>query len=148
MVIVEELLTPKLEAELMPMLQAHHDEISKYQDIPLEVDWLTYYTAQKVDCFVIYTTRVDGELIGYLSFYLHYHGHFKGHLFALQDSLYVKPDSRGKAGIKLIKESEKMLKKRGVSVVMQYSPAKQDIGGLFERLGYTSDEVAYSKRIG
>jgi hypothetical protein len=83
-------------------------------------------------------------------FFVTPHLHYRTTIFAVNDVLYVDPAHRGsRAGVGLIKESERILKACGAQKVIWH--VKQDIcdfGPLLRRLGYGLEDVLYGKWIG
>jgi GNAT superfamily N-acetyltransferase len=140
--------TSELQKEVMPLLEKHWEEIAHDKTIPLDIDWVKYAAMWKSGAMTICTARDDTKLVGYSVFFTHTHMHYKGHKFALQDILFVDPESRNsRIGIQLIKFSEEILKLNGVHVVLHHMKVAHDFSPIMERLGYDFMEKIYSKRL-
>lgn len=143
----QELITEKTRTELDPLLVMHKDEISVFDDIELCVDWESYYRMQDVGTIVMCTVR-NPELVGYAIYFVNKHLHYSKDIFASQDVLYLHPKHRGgRVGIGLIKFSEEVLKKMGVSMILQHTKTKHDLSRLFGYLGYEPCDLSMMKRI-
>ncbi len=84
--------------------------------------------------------------MGYSIFLLFNHLHHSKVLMASQDVVYVAPRART-AGIKLIRFTEKELKKLGVSVISQGAPKISRLAKVLERMGYSESETIYNRRL-
>jgi GNAT superfamily N-acetyltransferase len=70
-------------------------------------------------------------------------------LTAHNDIFYIKPEYRqGLTGVKLFKATEEIMKKYGVQRIIMNVKRSNDIGAIFERLGYKETERVYTKIIG
>jgi hypothetical protein len=85
-------------------------------------------------------------LIGYSFFIAQYSLHYKHKILAVNDLFYVLPEHRCKfLGIKLIKESEKILQELGINQVHMRTKTYADFGSILKRAGYQAIEIAYRK---
>lgn len=143
----KEELTPDLFAELLPLLNAHYKEIAHHQDIPFDPNLAGYKALSDEGALRIFTARADDrELIGYSVYFLRNNLHYQSSLQAVQDILYVRPDSRG-IGARLIKWCDTQLKRDGVQVVYQHVKAAHNFGPMLERFGYELVDLIYSRRL-
>lgn len=137
-------------AELMPLMEDLHREAGEFSDLELDVCWEVYEHNHVHRISRYYTVREEGELIGLLVMVVHTHTFYPSMKIGIQDVVYVKPERRGLAGIKLFKFAEVKLKEEGVDTVMLHTRvggAVVDFGKVLERLGYRASELTYSKRI-
>lgn len=134
-------------AEIIPLLDAHWDEIAHFRDIPLSPDWARYRMAENARALRIFTARADGALVGYAIFFVMRAPHYNV-VQADQDILFLLPEyRRGLTGLALIKHADKELKHEGVTIVMHHVKAAHDFGPLLEHLGYEPVDRLYAKRL-
>lgn len=135
--------------ELQPLFAAHYREISVYPDIPLDMDKERYLQGERAGVLRCYTVRsVGAELVGYAVFIVQRALHYRGSLQAAQDLIFVRRDYRGGGvGGGLISYCDEDLAAIGVQVVSHHTKAHHDFGPLLERLGYTLNERAYTRRL-
>ncbi len=149
--IQEERITEELKDEFTSLAYKHWEEIATHKDIPMSIDWESYEALDNSDHLVGMTARDgDGILVGYAVFILHYHPHYKEHIYAQQDVLFVDMSKRktmAGVGLKLIRESEKVLASYGVDVIHHHVKVKHDFSPFLERLDYNFVEKIYEKRI-
>ena len=133
--------------DIQPLLVAHWKEVANYQEeIPLEPDWARYQVLEKAGALVILTCRKDLRLIGYSVFILHRHVHYKSCLVGSNDVLFLDAGERKSgSGIRLIKESEKLLKSLGVHRITWHVKPVNDFSPLLRRLGCMQEEVIMGK---
>ena len=95
----------------------------------------------------IYTARIEQALVGYAVFVLYRSLHHRGRLQAMQDVLYVVPQHRGAAAVKLLRYAEHSLRAEGVKWV--YHPVKHasKVGKLLGCLGYQLINDLYAKQL-
>ena len=147
-VIQDEYFTRELIEEIQPLLDLHWEEVERYEDIKMDVDWPMYRVLQDQGIFRFYTIRVDGLLAGYIGYLVSPSLHYKGNQWALCDLVYVKPEYRGKMfASKLLRYAEKELKEMNVLNIGQGVKIHHDYGKILERQGYHLEEKYFSKRI-
>lgn len=137
--------------EIESLLQEHFEEVGTDKDkiVNPKIDKNIYYAMEKHDLLIVLTIRKEKELIGYHSSFIRYHQHYTHILIAVTDAYYLMPKHRkGMLGVKMFKEVEKNLKKRGVKRVFTTTEKHVDKGKIFEYLGWSEIEKTYSKWIG
>lgn len=137
------------------LIAGHWEEVACDKDvIPLAPDWERAFKLQHAE--VLWTAGLrdeKGSLIGYNAFHVTTHIHYRHTLHAVNDVIFLDPDARGSAGLRLIRGTEELLRELGVKKVMYRSKAhvmighrKQNtIGDLLGRIGYRHDEDVYSR---
>jgi GNAT superfamily N-acetyltransferase len=130
-------------AEAKPLLVEHWREVALYKDaIPLDPDFDLYRGMAAKNRLFCLTARVGGELVGYCAFVLMHPGHYKSTLHGINDVIYVAPAHRkGSVGYRLIRESERGLKARGVRKISWHVKPGTKLAQLLDRLGYATDEI-------
>ena len=136
-------------ADINPLLQVHWREIATYEDIPLDPDVDRYNAMDDAGAMRCYTARAEGALIGYAVFSLATNMHYRSSAIAVQDVLFVLPEHRKtRAGLGLIRYTERELKKEGVILILQHEKiANPELGVILERLGYEALETIRGKRL-
>lgn len=67
-------------------------------------------------------------------------------LCGFEDAFFLSPKERkGLAGVRLLRETAKAAKARGVQKLFWHSKTIKPLGTLFERLGYVKSDEIYSK---
>jgi GNAT superfamily N-acetyltransferase len=134
--------------EGLPLFERHREEISQYQDIPLNVDLNWYIEADRLGHLRCYTARLNGDLIGYAVFFLSHNRRYMTSYQAVQDVLFVVPEHRhGRVGLQLIRHAEDALRAEKVQIIYQHSKANREEGKLFEKLGYELVDFIHAKRL-
>jgi hypothetical protein len=144
----QEELNEDLAQELMPLIQAHYQEISFDKSIQLAPDWEFYYTCKDSGMLKIYTARAADTktLVGYAVFFLRRHPHYRQSIQADQDVLFIDKSKRG-FGRKFIDYCDIELKKLGVHAVHQHVKASFNFGPMLEELGYSLVDYIYRKTL-
>lgn len=132
--------------DLMKLSVLHDAEVKFYPAMDLNIDWQRYITADERGYLRLYTTRVEGELIGYSIYFLASHGHYKDYMFAVQDSIFIHPDRRG-FGRSFISFCNDSLTHDKVDVVLNAVKASHDFGPMLEGLGFEKMDVLYGLRL-
>jgi hypothetical protein len=143
---------------LEDMIALHWEEVALDKtSIPLDVDWDGYRRREREKTFRGIAMRCDGRLIGYNAFFITPTLHYRSTLHALNDVIYVDPDGRGMAGVRLLRESEhllsglaplvKVIYHTKLHVVLGQGARSGTVGTLLERLGYSHIENVYAKLV-
>ena len=78
--------------------------------------------------------------------------HYRKTVYAINDALYFDPSIRkGLAAVKFMKWCEKKLielSNGNIQIVQWRTKLNHNFGTLLERMGYSQDEVTYSKWVG
>lgn len=134
--------------DIGPLLQAHWREVALYQDaVPLAPDMDRYRGLEKAGKLVVVAARDDARLIGYSVFLLHNHLHYMTCRVASNDVLFLSPEYRKgtTAGVRLVRESERMLTLLGVNRITWHIKPANDWSAILERLGYDLEEKIMGK---
>ena len=138
------------------LLIKHWKEVALDQDtIPLDPDWKRVIELEHAKMLYSAALRRDGKIVGYNAFAVYPHIHYKSSLHAVNDVLYVDPEERGTAGIRLIRGTEAMLKELGVVKVIYHTKVhvpighkSGSVGDLLAKMQYKHFENLYSKMLG
>ena len=136
--------------EILPLYPLHYDEIAMDKEhIPLDPDIGQYLHLEQVGVLHLFTVRDNEKLIGYHKAFIVPHIHFKSTLVAYADLYFLLPEYRkGFTGINFFRILEGKLKELGVKKIYTMTKVHKDNSALFDRLGYTLAEYAYTKYIG
>ena len=135
--------------ELVPLLHEHRKEVEdEFITAPLEPDGKQYARMEEHGLFCILTARCNGKLVGYNAFYLYPHSHYPSMKYANNDVLFLLPEyRRSSAGIKLITEAEKMLRKHGVASILMEVRDYRDFSPILKHNGFHKQGTVYMKII-
>jgi L-amino acid N-acyltransferase YncA len=136
--------------EMAPLWEAHWLEVAlDHEAVPLAPDIAAYDALEAAGMLNVLVARKAGQVIGYHLAIVKPHLHYKNSLHSFTDIYYVAPEHRqGMTGVKLFKEAEKSLAKRGVKKMVSGTKMSLDMGKIFERLGWRETERTYTKCIG
>ena len=136
--------------DIKPLLETHWQEVANYKDkVPLKPNFSKYQALEKNKALVIMACRDKEKLIGYSIFFLSRHLHYTTCLVASNDVLFLtKAFRKGRVGIKLIQESERLLKNMGVNRVIWHIKPKNNFSPILIRMGYIQEEIIMGKFLG
>lgn len=145
----EEVVTPELFDEIMPLLEEHRQELSAFDDMALNPSVQKYVLLTSMGMFRFFSARDDNnKLIAYLAYFIHPNMHYSDYTYAVQDVFYTVSTVRGSLiGMRLIAFADDRLKEAGVNVVTQHVKVAKDFEPMLKRLGYRWVEKIYMKRI-
>ena len=133
------------------LIAEHWNEVaSKDGGRQLNVDWDTFNLYEKTNHLVTIVARDDGEVVGYAVFIIMKQLHAMDYLMAHNDALFLKKEHRkGRAGIMLIKESNKILGELfpGILVAWHVKP-HMDFSPILIKLGYSKLDTIYAIKAG
>jgi len=140
--------------EMEKLLPLHWVELGRDQDNPkfrLDPDWDTYAQLEAAGQLMMMVVRIDGAMVGYWLGFVRRQLHYKNSLAASTDIYFLlKEHRRGRIGVELFKEVEKMLIARGVDKIYMGCKSAPDLdrSALFEKLGYSRIEYMFAKVVG
>ena len=144
------------EAGIEDHLALHWEEVEiEHARNPLAINWPAYRDLERQGVLRVYLLRRDARLIGYSVWFVQPPLHHSLTKWAVCDLLYVVPEERGRAGIKLVRDVERLLTDEGVKAInYNVKPANLDsrkpsgrVGLLLAKLGYRLVEEAWAKYI-
>lgn len=143
-----ERLSDELE-NLKPMFPAHWAELALNQDkVPLDPQYEVYLERENRGEVLFVAARSEGSIVGYFVGFVAPGLHYKTCLTLTMDIFWIRPESRGRAGMKLFRFVEQEAKNRGVKRMFVGSKLHKDASWLFEKLGYQEVEKYYSIWLG
>lgn len=139
--------TRELCEEMKPLWQRHNAEIPQL-GLEVDPDLITYTKLDISKHLRTFTARDGGKLVGYQIFFLGRHPHRRLSVEATQDVLYLAPESRkGLVGVKFITWCDNQLVKESVSVIHHPISYASDFGAILKRMGYTPEDITYSRKV-
>ena len=143
-----EKLTDELILEITPILDVHRKELQSFSDMHLNPAWDMYRSVEENGDLLLLVARDNGVLVGYAGFVIHPNPHYSDFKYATQDVFYVVEDKRGsRIAVKLVKESERLLKDMKVDVITHHAKFINTFAPFLEKMGYHKTEVILAKRI-
>jgi GNAT superfamily N-acetyltransferase len=135
--------------EAKALFPAHWQELALNKDeVPLDPQYEIYLERDRRGEILLIVGRSSGILVGYFVGFVAPGLHYRGCLTLTMDIFYVKPECRGRQGLKLFRAVEVEAKRRGVQRMFVGSKLHADASWLFSKLGYTEVERYYSLWMG
>jgi predicted GNAT superfamily acetyltransferase len=127
----------------------HYDEIARNKQIMvLAPDWDRYESLERGGYLVIIAAWDETKLIGYSVNLISHHLHYKNLFYGHNDLLFVVPEYRkSRVGLTLIKETERILKERGVRLMLWHAKPSTTLDALLPRMHYQVQDIIYSKEL-
>lgn len=95
---------------------------------------------------VIWLAEKDGAVIGMLAAAI-YAQPMSGELIGTEICWWMDPEARGgRAALRLLKTAEQWAKERGATMFQMMAPT-DEVGALYDRLGFERIEVHYQRKI-
>jgi len=132
--------------EMMPLLEANHDETEWAKDITLNPDWDAYLRLEVAGLLRVFTARVDEQLVGYAVFTVSSGIHHKQCLQAVHDIMFIAREHRG-TGLRLIRFADAELEAEGTQIIFHSVKVSHDYSPVLKRLGYEHVETIWARRV-
>jgi GNAT superfamily N-acetyltransferase len=136
--------------DCMDLIIEHWKDVALNQDsTPLDPDWDRYTKLAAAGILHITSARTeDGELVGYAVCLITPHLRYKSVKWAEGDVFYLQPAHRkGSAGTRLMQAAEDAMRAHGVTKIIQKVKIHNDVGAVFERMGYKAIERVFVKEL-
>ena len=132
-----------------PLLELHREELATYKHLMILKPDIERYRALESSGNLVGLGLFDGEkIVGYSVFIITTALHYSDLTIAQNDILYVHPDyRRGKWGVKLIRSSEDVIKKRGIKIIMWHGKENTDFSDIMPKMGYIVQDIIFSKEL-
>jgi L-amino acid N-acyltransferase YncA len=123
----------------------HYEEIAARKDrMAMDPDVPTYERAQAENVLVIVSAREAGKMVGYVVCVTRRHMHYNVYC-GFEDAYFLSASHRqGMAGVRLIKEAVKALKRRGCQWVFFHSKEHKPLDRIFKFLGFSRADSVHS----
>lgn len=128
----------------------HYDEIAGDKArMPMRPDADLFIHLESLGHLQVVTARDSGKMVGYMIFAVRPHPHYADILCGFEDAYFLSASYRkGWTGVKLIRESIEVLKKRGVKRWFIHTKKAKDLGRILKFLGGSHSDEIYSGWIG
>ena len=141
----------RVKEEAAALAKAHWDEVEAcmHGGSDFSLNLAQYQSLERLQMLALVAARQeDGRLCGYAAFTLLPCPHRQGVVLAALDGLYLAPQARqGLAALALLRESEKILIRRGAGLVQYSSPVSRPCAALYRRLGARPTESIWHKEL-
>lgn len=128
--------------------RAHYNEIAGDKSMPMGPDEALYRDLEARGKLQIVVARTAGVMVGYMIFVVQPHPHYCEVLCGFEDAYFLHSDHRrGWAGVKLVSQSLRYLKLRGVEKWFIHTKKNKDMGRILSRLGGAHTDEIYSGRL-
>lgn len=128
----------------------HYEEIAADKDrMPMRPDIKRFEALEAEGQLQVLVAREAGKMVGYAVFIVSPHPHYADVLCGFEDAYFLTKSLRkGWAGIKLLRESIRLLKARGVKRVFVHTKKHKNLGAVLKHLGLSHSDEIYSGWIG
>jgi GNAT superfamily N-acetyltransferase len=131
-----------------PMLAAHHEEIGRFKQFPLEPDLERYQRIDDEGRLITLLAYLGEECVGYCCSVMQGNLHRKALVFCQNDVLYVAPAHRkGRIGLLLIRETIHRAQTLGAKLALWHAKPDTVLNDLLPRMGYEVMDIIYAKAI-
>lgn len=147
---IEEISVKDFMHEQAHLLHEHWEELATHKAfMVLKPDWAKY--AQLEAAGVLLTLGAfthEGKAVGYSSSIIGNNLHYADLCYAHNDVLFVAKDyRRGRLGLQLIKETERLAKARGAQLMIWHAKEDTALMAVLPRIGYGVQDVLYSREL-
>lgn len=144
----QEAVLDQIKPEIMSMLEQNFDEIAKDKGLPyLKPAWDMYSVVETMGKTATFVARKDGRIVGYAFYIISDFPHCTDLSGAFCDTLFVLPEYRGAAALKLLEFAASAVKERGIHFITASVSVRNDYSSLLEYLGYAEAETIFMKRL-
>lgn len=127
----------------------HYDEIAVQKSMKMKPDEPAYRALDASGQLDVLVGRKDGQMVGYVLSVVRPHLHYADSLCGFEDGYFLtKPERRGMAGVRLIREWEASMRARGCQRWFIMTKPFLDMGPVLKRLGYSLTDYVYAKSVG
>lgn len=144
----EEFFNDGLIMELSYLTEMSWNEANCAPDATYDPDWKKYTDLNEMNVLRLFTVRLEGLLVGYLTFIVGPTLHSKQLIHALHDSMYIlKPNRKNGTAKQLISFAEADFKREGVNTMVMTVMVHRDFSVTLKQLGFKQSESSFIKGI-
>ena len=131
------------------LFEEHYEEIARNKQImKLKPDEKAYRNLEEANQIFILSAWQDDVLIGYSVNFVLNHPHYADLVLAQNDLLYIKKEMRGgRAGLKLIRETETYATSLGCKLMLWHAKENTALSAILPRIKYGVQDIIYSKEL-
>jgi len=135
-------------AECDALWREHYDEIAVQKAMRMKPDEPAYRALDATGQLDVLVGRKAGVMVGYILSVVRPHLHYADTLCGFEDSYFLtKPERRGMAGVRLLREWEASMRQRGCFKWFIETKPFLDMGPVLTRLGYRPSGYMYAKSV-
>lgn len=144
----EEYFSDELIQELSFLTELSWKEAACAPDAAYDPDWEKYTQLNEMNLLRLFTVRMEGLLVGYITFIVGPTLHSKGITHALHDSMYIlKHNRKGGTAKDLIIFAEGRFVDEGVNTMVMTVMIHRDFSVTLKQLGFKQSESSFLKGI-
>lgn len=127
----------------------HWEELCKRKELfKLNPDYKTYFKLEDTGHLLTLVAEHKKEIVGYSVNVISNNLHYVDTIMCVNDLLFLKEEYRtGFTGVRLIKETERMAKERGVHVMTWHAKVDTNLAKLLPKMNATLHEQIYLKEL-
>lgn len=131
------------------LLRLHWEEVARHKDLMVLNPWTEKYQALEENGMTIALGAFDDDhFIGYAVTFVMPHMHYKDLIIGSNDIIFLHKDYRAsRAGLMLIKETERLAKDMGVKLMLWHAKSGSTFDSLLSRKGYGVQDIIYSREL-
>lgn len=137
-------------ADCQELWHEHWLELAvRKERMQMKPDVEAYMALEASGSLDILVLRSEGRMVGYVLSVVRRHLHYADVLVGLEDAYFLtKSERRGMVGVRMIREWEKRMQRRGCQLIFAMTKPWLDKGLIFKRLGFAPSDHVYTKWIG
>ncbi len=135
--------------EMWELFVLHREELATYKHImKVNPDVAMYKILEDTGKIFTLALYDENKIVGYSVTLVFTHMHYSDTIHAQNDLIFVHPDyRRGRHGIKLIAETERIAKERGAKFIIFHGKEGTKFCELMPKMGYTVHDIVFTKEI-
>lgn len=149
MIYIKEVPTVENIDNMWDLLVLHREELATNKKLMiLKPDRQKYKKLEDLGCLKTLMLFDNEKMIGYSILILTNALHYMDLTMGQSDVLFIHPDYRkGRWGIKLIQETEKLAKNHGIKFITWHGKENTSFSHLMPKLGYQVQDIIFSKEL-
>lgn len=130
-----------------PLFVEHREELTTNKELmKLAPDFPTYEALQAAGALLSIAAFDVDEIVGYSINVLARNLHYADVFMCQNDVLFFTPaHRRGRTGLKLIAETERMARERGCHIVLWHAKPNTSLDQILRRKNYKTQDIVYTK---
>jgi GNAT superfamily N-acetyltransferase len=131
------------------LLEDHWDEVAKNKHLMnLKPMVSEYQLLEKSGMLFCLIAEQNGVIVGYSCNITRPHLHYEDLFCCYNDVIFVsKPFRNSPLGLKLIRQTEKLAKDKGCSLMVWHAKKGTSLDQILPRMRYSTHEIVYSKEL-
>lgn len=149
MTVIRESTVDEVLTDVGELFSDHWDEVALNKRLMVLKPDIDRYKAMEASGLTMILAAYDGgQLIGYSVNFIMKHLHYADLVIANNDLLFLAKERRtGRLGIQLIRETERVAKEKGATLMLWHAKKNTPLAGVMPRMGYGVQDIIFSKEI-